>query len=307
MKKLIALFALLCASAYAAPTPVVDAKLSGAPQLLSGATLTLRAGSTFMMESGVTYTTPFATRTGTEALLNKRLGSLTTNGFVTTTLGDGTLVVISVVPVSGGGTNLTTIAAGKIPYATALNTYGELSIGNTLAITTGTLDTIQDIRTTATPQWTRLGLGMAADASRAFSVTGNGYVSGTMGIGVTTPVEKLEVDGAIKTAAPTDGTAAAWKLGSYANGRLEVGVAGTTYKLFGTTAGRSGTVALVAGTQTISDAATTTNTRIRLAALTPAGTPGALFISAKTATTGFVITSTSATDTSTVYWEAFEP
>ena len=40
-----------------------------------------------------------------------------------------------------------------------------LSMGNSVAITTTTLDTIQDIRTSATPRFERLGLGMAADAT----------------------------------------------------------------------------------------------------------------------------------------------
>lgn len=57
---------------------------------------------------------------------------------------------------------------------------------------------------------------------------------------------------------------------------------------------------LVGGTVTVSDAAIAAGTSITVASKTPGGTPGALFISSKTASTGYTITSTSATDTSVV-------
>ena len=47
--------------------------------------------------------------------------------------------------------------------------------------------------------------------------------------------------------------------------------------------------------------------RIRLALLTPGGTPGAVYVSAKSNGASFTITSTSASDTSVIYYEAFEP
>lgn len=66
----------------------------------------------------------------------------------------------------------------------------------------------------------------------------------------------------------------------------------------------SGTAVLVAGTKAVTGiAAATANTIVRLAHKTLGGTPGALFISAKAAGTGFTITSTNAADTSTVYYE----
>ena len=43
-------------------------------------------------------------------------------------------------------------------------------------------------------------------------------VAGKFGIGTTSPTEKLEVNGNIKTASPSSGSAHAWKLGSYAAG-----------------------------------------------------------------------------------------
>lgn len=66
---------------------------------------------------------------------------------------------------------------------------------------------------------------------------------------------------------------------------------------------KQGTATLVAGTVTVSDAAVTNNTLIRVYPKTLGGTPGALYISARTAATGFTITSTSGTDTSVVQYD----
>lgn len=67
-----------------------------------------------------------------------------------------------------------------------------------------------------------------------------------------------------------------------------------------------GTAVLVAGTVTVANTAVTANSRIFLTSNTDGGTPGWLRVSAKTAATSFVITSSSATDTSTVAWMIVE-
>lgn len=65
----------------------------------------------------------------------------------------------------------------------------------------------------------------------------------------------------------------------------------------------SGTATLSSGAATVSNASVTANSIIRVASKTAGGTPGALYISARTASTSFVISSTSGTDTSTVQWD----
>jgi hypothetical protein len=60
-------------------------------------------------------------------------------------------------------------------------------------------------------------------------------------------------------------------------------------------------VALVAGTKAVADANVTANTKISIAGVkTVGGTPGAKYVASKTPGTGYTISSTSATDTSTV-------
>ena len=62
------------------------------------------------------------------------------------------------------------------------------------------------------------------------------------------------------------------------------------------------TTTLVAGTKAVADTNVTANSIIECGTFTPGGTPGGLFLSAKTAGTGFTITSSSATDTSVVWY-----
>lgn len=65
----------------------------------------------------------------------------------------------------------------------------------------------------------------------------------------------------------------------------------------------TGTATLVAGTVTIANTSITANSVIRVANKTIGGTPGALFISAKTAGTSFKITSSNVADTSLVQYD----
>jgi hypothetical protein len=68
-------------------------------------------------------------------------------------------------------------------------------------------------------------------------------------------------------------------------------------------AAKTGTATLVGGTVTVADTKITANSVIRLSSKTRSGTPGALFVSAAVVGTSFTISSTSSSDTSTVYYE----
>lgn len=61
--------------------------------------------------------------------------------------------------------------SGTIPYFSGTDTVGNLTLGNSLAITTGVLDTIQPLRTTDAPQFARIGIG-GAPTSDLFYVDG---------------------------------------------------------------------------------------------------------------------------------------
>lgn len=88
---------------------------------------------------------------------------------------------------------------------------------------------------------------------------------------------------------------------------LAVDTAGSGLQVKEGTNAKQGTAVLVGGTVVVSNTAVTANSRIFLTAQNTGGTPGALRVSARTAGTSFTITSTSATDTSTVAYQIFEP
>jgi hypothetical protein len=70
---------------------------------------------------------------------------------------------------------------------------------------------------------------------------------------------------------------------------------------------KHGTATLSAGSAVVSDASVTANSRVLLTSQVDGGTPGWLRVSARTSSTSFTITSSSATDTSTVAWVIIEP
>lgn len=70
---------------------------------------------------------------------------------------------------------------------------------------------------------------------------------------------------------------------------------------------KMGTATLVAGSAVVSTTSVAANSRIQLTGNADGGTPGWLRVSTRTAGTSFTITSSSATDTSTVAWIIFDP
>lgn len=70
---------------------------------------------------------------------------------------------------------------------------------------------------------------------------------------------------------------------------------------------KQGTATLVAGQAVVSNTSVTSTSRIFLTSQADGGTPGFLRVSTRTAGTSFTIQSSSASDTSTVAYEIFEP
>jgi hypothetical protein len=87
---------------------------------------------------------------------------------------------------------------------------------------------------------------------------------------------------------------AAYRLSLLDNGSISLG-------------SNTGTAVLVGGTVTVNNTLVTANSRIFLTTQVTGGTVGSPYISARTASTSFTITSTSGTDTSTVAWMIVEP
>ncbi len=86
-----------------------------------------------------------------------------------------------------------------------------------------------------------------------------------------------------------------------------IGLAGKGLRIKEGTGAKMGVATLAAGTVTVANTSVTATSRILLTCQTPGGTPGFLYVSARTAGTGFTITSSSSSDTSVVAWLIFEP
>lgn len=92
------------------------------------------------------------------------------------------------------------------------------------------------------------------------------------------------------------------------NGNFATNLAGVGFRIKEGSNARMGVNTLSAGTVTVSNTSVTANTRIFLTCQDPnGGVPGAEYVSARTASTSFVITSTSVADTCIVAWELIEP
>lgn len=91
------------------------------------------------------------------------------------------------------------------------------------------------------------------------------------------------------------------------NGNLDISGAGYGLEVKEGSNCKQGTAAMTAGSVTVTNSAVTASSRIFLTTQTPGGTPGALFVNARSAGTNFTVHSSSATDTSTFAYEIFEP
>lgn len=149
--------------------------------------------------------------------------------------------------------------------------------------------------------------------------TGTAEVVGAGTTGDTNPRVQLSADGAVRFgtgAGATDATISRSGVNALSCGGLWQ-VSGTAGLLLSTAGGglriksgtnaKIGTAALVAGTVTVATTAVTAASLIFLTSQADGGTPGFLRVTAITAGTSFVITSSNAADTSTVAWLIIEP
>jgi hypothetical protein len=90
-------------------------------------------------------------------------------------------------------------------------------------------------------------------------------------------------------------------------GNVDVPQPGAGLKVAEGANAKQGTAVLAAGSVVVADTSVTASSRILLTSNADGGTPGFVRVSARTAGTSFTITSSSATDTSTVAYEIFEP
>lgn len=111
---------------------------------------------------------------------------------------------------------------------------------------------------------------------------GNSYVG--INTGTTAPTEVLDI-----------------------SGNAKLGVAGNGIKIKEGTNATMGSAVLVGGTVTVSTTKVTASSRIFLTNNANGGTVGIIYVSARTAGTSFVITSSNALDTSTIAWLIMEP
>jgi hypothetical protein len=247
-------------------TAIVDAKIASAATW-NAKQAAITFGTGVLTALGVNIGSAGAPVLFNGALGTPTSGTLTNCTFPTLNQNtSGTAAGLSAtLAVTSGGTGLATIASGKMLYASALNTFAALSTGNSLSITGGVLDTIQDIRAISAPTFSSLILksgqsafqcynasnvligliGVRDDIAGTTNITfyGNGganwvYWNGNVSIGAgVSPTAKLHIGGDIKTADPSGGTAQPWKLGGYTAGvavqagKVRVEINGTPYDL----------------------------------------------------------------------------
>lgn len=140
----------------------------GGTGINNAGTLTYGANNITFTTTGTTGVTlpttgTLSTLAGAESLLNKKLGSLTTNGFVKTGSGDGTLSI-----------DTNTYLTSSTGVTTATGTANQVLINGTSGSAISgaiTLTLPQDIATTSTPQFAKIGLGAAAHATSKFYAT----------------------------------------------------------------------------------------------------------------------------------------
>lgn len=144
----------------------------------------------------------------------------------------------------------------------------------------------------------------------AATVTGKlitGFVSGAGTVAATDTVLQAinKLNGNVALKAPIATPVFTGDVAS-STGNILISTIGKTLNIKTGANSKIGIQVLVAGTATVANTSITANSRIFIMSNADGGTPGWLRVSAKTVGTSFVITSSSATDTSTVAWVIIE-
>lgn len=197
-------------------------------------------------------------------------------------------------------------APGSLTTTTTLASGTTLTAGSSLAVTTSaTIGTTLGVTgTTTLAALNQVGITHINISGGALTTIGTG---GTGAVQIGNATGNTAVTGSLTASTTLTAT-----LGNITatNGNVVLGTAGN--KLNSTSVGTTtaagansfGSVALVGGTATVATTSVTANSLIFLTcqALGTVIVPSALCVSAKTASTSFVITASQATDTSTIAW-----
>jgi hypothetical protein len=205
---------------------------------------------------------------------------------------------------------ITTIQAGWAPSTTDNSYTGQVAINETD-------NTIYMLTNARTGNWQLLGSTSATSISAQTltatvltTLTGEVNIN-TSGAGVTTintgGTGATNIGNATGGIAVTGATTITGALGvtgdvTVTSGNLITATAGKGLKVKTGSNAKAGTATLVAGTVSVSNTSVLATSCVVVCPGVAGGTPGQVYVTSITAATGFVITSTSATDTSTVNW-----
>lgn len=233
-------------------------------------------------------------------------GAVTLSSGTAASAASGAVTVESGTTSTSGATGNLTIRSGAPASSSASGTLA-LSSGNTTSAASGAISvTTGNATTSGNSGNITLTTGTSSSTRGSISTTSNGVtvnnaVSGTIGLLVkeaaSQSVAGLEVQDSSSNPL----------VRVKAGGELSIEVAGKGLSIKEGSNARMGVVTLVAGTATVNTTAVTANSRIFLSNQDGGGTPGFIWISARTAATSFTITSASVVDTGSIAWMIVEP